>query len=142
MTAAGAEAVELKAMSLDGKPVAGCHFLLQLLDFAVFELDDLSAARADEVVVVPFVRDVVVLGLRTEMPGLSEACFAEEVQGAVDRGQSEVWVGLGELMVHGFGGDMFLAEKGAQNEFSLLGEFQLMFGEMLFEHIHFLYVFA
>ena len=49
---------------------------------------------------------------------------------------------LGELMIHGFGGNVFLPEKGGQNHFPLTGEFELMLTKMLLERIHFFYKFA
>ena len=63
MTTAGAETVELEPVRVDGKAVAGCDFLLQLLDLAIFEFDDLAAARADKMIVMTLVGDVVVLRL-------------------------------------------------------------------------------
>ena len=63
MTAARAETVQLEAVGLDRKAVPGGDFLLQFFDLAVLKLDDLTATRANEVIVVAFVRDVIVLGL-------------------------------------------------------------------------------
>ena len=63
MTAAGAETVEFEPVGLDGKTVAGGDLFLEFLDFTIFEFDDLAATRADEVIVVAFVGDVIVLGL-------------------------------------------------------------------------------
>jgi len=68
-------------VGLNGKPVAGGHFLLKLLDLAVFEFDDLPATGADQVVVVAFVGDVVVLRLGAEMPGLGQAGFLRALEG-------------------------------------------------------------
>lgn len=70
MAAAGTEAVELQPVGLDGKAIAGGDLFLQTLDLAVFKLDDLSAAGADEVVVMALMRDVVVLGLGAEVARL------------------------------------------------------------------------
>ncbi len=77
MPAAGAEAVEFQAVGLNSEPVFRGHFLLELLDLTVLELHDLPAAGTDEMIVVPFVRYIVVLGLRTEVSGLGEPCVAE-----------------------------------------------------------------
>ena len=63
MTAAGAEPVQLEPVRVDGKAIAGRDLLLQLLDLAIFEFDDLAAARADEMIVMTLVGDVVVLRL-------------------------------------------------------------------------------
>ena len=136
MPAAGAEAVEFQAVSLDGEPVSVGHFLLQLFDLAIFEFDNLSAPGADQVVVMALVGHVIVLGLRAEVAGLCDTGVTEEVQCAIDGGQSEVGVGLGELMIHRFGCDVLLSKKGAENKFPLAGEFQLMLCQMIFQRIH------
>jgi hypothetical protein len=136
MTTAGTEAVELKAMGLDGEAVPGGHFFLQLFDFAIFELHDSSAVGANEVVVVALVGDVVVLSLGTEVAGLGQAGFAKEIEGAVDRREPEMRVFSRKLMIHLFRRDVFLLEERVENQFTLAGEFQLMLSEMLLEHLH------
>ena len=79
MTAARAEAVEFEAVSLDDKAVPSGDFLLQFLDFTVLKFDDLSATRADKVIVMSLVSHVIVLCLRTEMPRLCNASVAKQV---------------------------------------------------------------
>jgi hypothetical protein len=142
MTAAGTETVEFKAVSLDGKAVAGGDFLLQLFDLAIFEFHDLPAARTDEVIVMALVGDVVVLRLRAEVSRLGDARITKEIQRAIDGGQSEMRIRLRELMIHGLGGDVLLPEKCGQDEFSLTGKFQLVFAEVLLEDIHLFREFA
>lgn len=137
MSAARTEAVQLEAVGLDGEPIAGGDFLLQFFDFAVFKLDDLATTSANEMIVVALVRDVVVLGLRTEVPGLGESRVAKKVQRPINGGQSQVGVGPGELVVHGFGGNMFLSEECREDEFALTGELQLVLSQMLLERFHF-----
>ena len=138
MTAVRAEAVELQTVSLNDEAVLGRHFLLQSFDLAVLEFHDFPATGADEVIVVPFVRDVVILRLGAEVAGLGQARFAEEIQGPVDGCQAEVRVLLGQLMVHGLGRDVFLTEERFQNEFPLPRQLQLMLRQMLAKHVHFL----
>ena len=82
-------------------------------------------------------RDVVVLCLGAEVPGLRKAGIAEQIQRPVDGGESKMRVGLSELMIHGFGGNVFLPEKRGQNHFPLAREFELMLAKMLLERIHF-----
>jgi hypothetical protein len=142
MTAAGAEAVQFEAVGLNGEAVFGSDFFLQALNFAVFELDDLAAAGANQVVVVSFVGDVVILGLGAEMAGLSQACFAKQIERAVDRGQAEMGVTLRQLVIHRFRRDMFLAKKGAEDQFALAGELELMFGQVVFQGLHLFRIFA
>ena len=123
MTAARAETIELEAVGLNGEPIAGGDFLLELFDFAVFKLHNLAATGANEVIVMTLVRHVIVLSLRTEVPGLGQSRVAKKVQCPVNGSQSEMRISFGELVIHRFGGDMFLAEKRCEDEFTLAGEF-------------------
>ena len=134
MTTARTETVEFEAVGLDRKAVAGRHFFLKTFDVAVFELHNLSAAGADEVVVVTFMGDIVVLGLGAEVPGLCQAGFAEEIERTVNRRQSQMGIFSRKLVVHRFRRDVFLLKKGIENQFTLAGELQLMLPEMLFQH--------
>ena len=115
MTAARTEAVELKSVGRDGKSVPGGHFFLESLNFFVFKFHDLLAAGADEVIVVALVRDVVVLRLRAEVPGLCEAGIAEQIERPVDCRESKMRIGLRQLVIHGLRGNVFLPEEGVQN---------------------------
>jgi hypothetical protein len=137
MTAAGTQAVEFEPVGLDGKAISGGDLFLQLFDFTVFKFGNLSATRAYQVVVVAFVGHIVVLRLRAEMPGLRDACVAKQVQGPINRGQPKVRIGLGELMVHGLGRDVFLSKEGGEDEFALSGEFELMLAQMFLKDVHF-----
>ena len=94
MTAARTEAVEFKAVGFDDESVSSGHFLLQTLDFLVFKFHDPLAAGTDEVIVVTLVRDIVVLCLRAEVPGLCETGIAEQIQRPVDGRESKMRVGL------------------------------------------------
>lgn len=141
MTAVGAEAVEFEAVGFDGEAVAGGHLFLKAFDVAVFELHDLSTVRADEVIVVAFMRDVVVLGLRAEVPRLRQAGFAKEIERAINRGQSQVRIFSSQLVVEIFCGDMFLFEKGVKNQLPLAGVLELMFSKVFFQGVHFFGVF-
>ena len=138
MAAARTEAVEFQAMGLDDKAIACGHLFLQAFNLAILELDDLAAAGTDEMVVMTLMGDVVVLRLRAEVAGLRQTCVAEEIQGTIDRGETEVWVFLGELMVHRLRCDVFLLQKGTQDQLALAGQLQLMLFEVLLEHLHLL----
>ncbi len=138
MTAARAEAIQLKAVGLDGEAVALCDFFLEAFDIAVFEFHDLPATGTYEVIVMPFVRDIVILSLCAEMAGLSKAGFAEQVQSAVNGGQSQVWILLGQLMIHRLGGDVLLLEECVEDELPLAGKFQLVLSEVFLKRLHFL----
>src|SRR4249920_844458 len=126
MTAARTEAVELKTVGLNRKSVPGGHFFLEPLNFLVLKFHDLIAAGADEVIVVALVRDVVVLRLRAEVPGLCEAGIAEQIERPVDCRESKMRIGLSQLVIHGLRGNVLLPEEGVQNQFTLACELELM----------------
>ena len=88
MAAARAEAVQFQSMGLDDEAIPCGDFLLQSFDFAILELHDRPATCADEMVVMTFVRDVVVLCLCAEVSGLSDPGFAKQVQCTVDGGEA------------------------------------------------------
>ena len=117
MTTVGAQPVEFQFMCLDYESILRRHLLLETLDLTILELHDLPAAGADQMIVVPFMRHVIILGLRAEVPGLGQAGLAKEIQCAVDRRQAEMRIFLRELVVHRFGRDMFLLEERRENEF-------------------------
>jgi hypothetical protein len=76
------------------------------------------------------------------MAGLCNASVAKQVQGPIDGSKSQMWVGLGELMIHGFSCNVFLSQECCQNHFPLTGKFELMLTKMLLERIHFFREFA
>lgn len=137
MTAARAEAVELETVSGDRKPVPRGDFFLEPLDIAVLELHDFPAAGANEMVMVALVRHVVVLGLRTEVPCLGQTGLAKEVERTVNSGQSQVRIFSRQLVIHLFSRDVFLLQKGIENQFTLPGKFELMFPEMFLQDSQF-----
>lgn len=122
MAAARAEAVQFQSMGLDDKPILRCDLLLQPFDLAILELHNGTAPRADEMIVMTFVGDVVVLRLGAEVSGLGNAGFAKQVQRTVDGGEAEMRILLRELMVHGFGRDVFLPEECRQDQLALAGQ--------------------
>ncbi len=85
MTATSTETIQFETVSRDSEAVPGRDFFLETLDVAVFELNDLATSGADQVVVVPFVRHIVVLSLSAEMSGLCQAGLAEKIECTVDR---------------------------------------------------------
>ena len=129
-------------MGLNAEPVLGRDFLLQPFDIVVLEFHDLAAGRADEVVVMAFVRDIVVLRLRAEMAGLRQPGFAKQIQRPVDGGQPDVGIFLGEEAVHLLGRDVLHSEKDVEDLLALPGELELMFRQVVFEDPDFFRVFA
>ena len=71
-------------MVFDDKSIPGSDFLLETLDLLILKFHDLLAAGADEVVVVALVRDIVILRLRAEVSGLSEAGITEQIECPID----------------------------------------------------------
>jgi len=140
MTAARTEPVELKSVGFDGKSIPGGHFFLEPLNFFIFELHDLLAAGADEVIVVAFVRHIVVFRLRAEVPGLGEAGIAEQIERPVDSREAEMRVGLGQLVIHGLSGNVFLPKEGVQNQLALASELELMLTQVLLQRLHFFHM--
>jgi len=137
MAATCAETVQLELVRLDDEAVAARHFFLKPLDLAILEFHDLAAPRADQMIVMAFVADVVVLRLRAEMPRLGESGLAEEIQRAIDRRQADMGVFPVEQAVHLFGGDVLVLQKGIQNLLALARQLQLVFREVIFERCDF-----
>ena len=77
MTAARAKTVQLETVRLNREAVARGDFLLEALDIAILKLDDFPAISTDKVIVVALVRDIIVLRLRTEVPGLCQPGLAK-----------------------------------------------------------------
>jgi hypothetical protein len=137
MPATGAEPIEFESVSLNDEAVLGGDLLLQAFDLAILELYNSSTAGADEVVVMALVGNIVVLRLGAEMAGLGNPRFAEQIQGAIDGGQSQVWIFFGELVIHGLRRDVLLPKKCRQDQLALAGELELMLRQVVAEHVHF-----
>ncbi len=142
MPAACAESVQFQSVGLNYESVFRRDLFLEPLDLAILKFHNGAATGTDEMVVMTFVGDVVVLRLGAEVPGLSNAGFAKQIQRAVDSGKTKMRVFLSELMVHGLGRDVFLSKKRRQNQLALAGQLQLMLGQMLAKHLHFFEGFA
>lgn len=110
---------------------------MKALDIAVLKFHDFSATGADEMIVVALVRNIVVLRLSPEVPGLRKACFTKEVQCAVNGRQPQMGIFPGQLVVHRLSRDMFLFQKCVEDQFTLASKFQLVLPKMLLEDSHF-----
>ena len=142
MTAAGAESVEFKPVGSNRKAVLGCDFLLKPFDITVFKLHDFATACADEMVVMALMRHVVILGLCPKVPGLSQPCFAEQVEGPIDGCEPKMGIFACQLMVHFLSRDVFLLQKCIENQLALARKFELVVLKMLFQNSHFLGMFG
>ena len=127
--------VQFQFMGPNGEPVFSGDFFLQLFYLTILEFYDFITHRADEMVVVPFMGHVVELCLAAEVLLLSEAGIAQEFERAVDRGQADMGVLLGEEPVHLFGRHVFHFQKGGEDVLTLTGELQSVFRKVLLENV-------
>jgi hypothetical protein len=123
MSAAGAHAVEFQFMGLDGEAISAGDLFLKSFDVFICEFHDLAAGGADEVIVVPLVRHVIVLGLCPEVASLGQPNLAKEIECSVNRGQANMWVLFGELPIHLLGSDVLVLQEHVQNMLALSREF-------------------
>lgn len=123
MSAAGAYAVEFQFMGLDSEAVSAGDLFLESFDVFILELHDLAAGSADEVIVVPLVRHVIVLGLRAEVASLGQPHVAKEIERPVNCGESDMGIFFRELPIHLFRGDVLILEEHVQNVLALSREF-------------------
>ena len=128
-------AVQFQFMGSNGESILSGDFFLQFFYLAILEFYDFITHRADEMVVVPFVGHVIELCLTSEMLLLSEAGLAQEFERAVDRGQADMGVLLGEQPIHLFGRHVFHFQKGREDVLTLTGQFQTVFRKMLLENL-------
>lgn len=136
----GAETVQLKLMGGDDEVVGRGHIVLQLLDGLVLELDDGAAPGTDQVVVVLTFGHVLVAGLTVaelHLPG--DARFREQLEGAVDRGVTNVRVLCPELEVQLLDAQVAVGgEEGIKNDIPLAGRLEPVLGDVIMEDLLFL----
>jgi len=94
---------------------------LQALDFILFELDDLSAFEADEMVVV-VTRGLFETGVPvSELPLMGEPQLLEELEGAIHRDVSDFRIHFFDPFQEVFDGEMSPgAKKSFQNDVPFL----------------------
>lgn len=83
------------------------------------------------------VRDVVVLGLGTEVPGLGQTGLTKKIERTIDSSEPQMRIFTSQLVVHLFSCDVFLLEKGVEDQFPLASELQLVLPEMFLQDSHF-----
>lgn len=135
LTAGRAQAIQFEFVSRYLKSVSRGHLLLQPFDITILEFYDLATVCADEMIVVPLVRHIIVLRLAAEVARLSEAGVAEQVHCPINRGKADMVPFLCQHQMHLIGGDMFHFEKSVQDNFSLFRQFELMLGEMVLQAV-------
>lgn len=124
-------------MSADGKPVLSGDLFLQFFNLAILEFNNFITRRADEVVMVAFVSDVVELGLTSEMLLLGQAGLAQQFQRAVYGCQSDVRVLFGEQPIQLLGRHVFHFQKAGEDIFALASQLEMISPKMFFENVQF-----
>ena len=123
--------VELVPVAQDAELVAVGDFQLALLDHRAFELDDLSTAHADQVVVV-FLLDLVAGHAVVETPFARQPRVAQELHRAVDGRVADVRVIGANATVDFFAGDVpGRFEKSREDRLTLFGVLEAVLLEVL-----------
>ena len=136
MTAVSAESVEFEPVGSNRKAVLGRDFLLKSFDIAVVKFHDLATACADEVVVMAFMGHVVILGLCSKVPSLSQPCFTEQVEGPVDGCEPKMMIFTSELMVNYLSRDVYVFQNGVEAQFTTACELEVAWLRMPVQNAH------
>ncbi len=102
----------------------------------IFELHDLAAHFADQVIVVGFVAQFEFLALCAEGERSGQLVLFEQVEGAVDGGDAGIEFGilLFDQQVEILGCEVVgMVVEGAQDRFALSGEFEIVAAQDLLE---------
>lgn len=90
-----AEAVEFEFVSFNGKPIFSSDGFLQVFNLTVVKFHNFSAACANQMVMMAFVRHIVELRLGAEMALLCQAGVTKEFERSVDGREANMWVFFG-----------------------------------------------
>ena len=110
-------------MSLDGEAISAGDLFLKSFDVFILEFHDLTAGRANEMIVVSLVGHVVVLRLRAEVARLGQPYFAKEIERPVNGGETDMRIFFRKLPIHLFRGDVLILQEHIQNVLPLPREF-------------------
>lgn len=94
LTALRTDAVKFEYVRREEEAEAKRHFFLKALDFDVFELDDLAARRASEVIVVIARGPFVTCRHAAHADFGDEACVGERAKKSIDRGEPDFGIAL------------------------------------------------
>ena len=123
MSAARAHTVEFQFMSLDREAISAGDFFLKSFDVFILEFHNLAAGGANEVIVVPLVGHIIVLGLRAEVASLGQSHFAKEIERPINGGEADMGLFFRELPIHLFRGDVLILQEHVENVLALPCEF-------------------
>ena len=118
-------------MRRDRKPMSGRDLFLQLFNVAVLKFDNEPALRADHMIMVAFVDDIVIVRLRAEVPLLRNAGITEQVERPVNGGQPDVRFVAAQCAVQFFRRHVLFLKKRVQDDFSLLRHLQAVLGQVI-----------
>jgi len=123
--------VEFVAVAQNAELVAVGDFQLGLLDHRAFELDDLSTAQTDQVVVV-FLFDFVAGNAVIKTPFVRQPRVAQELHRTVDGRVADVWMIGANAAVDFLTGDVpSRFEEGREDRLTLFGVLEVVLLEIL-----------
>ena len=128
-------------MRRNRKPVSGRDLFLQFFNVAVFKFDNEPALRADHMIMMAFVNDVVVVRLRAEVPLLRNAGITEQVERPVKGGQADVRFVAAKCAVQFLRRHVLFLKKRIQDDLALLRHLQAMLGQVVLQARPFLRMF-
>ena len=118
-------------MRRNRKPVSGRDLFLQFFDVAVLKFDNEPALRADHMIMMAFVDDVVVVRLRAEVPLLRNAGITEQVERPVKGGQADVRFVAAQGAVQFFRRHVLFLKKRIQDDLALFCHLEAMLGQVI-----------
>ena len=124
MATVGTQTVELQILRGQTKSIRRGDLLPQPLDGRIFEFDDVSAARADEMIVIPLREQIIVLGFFTETSSLRKAFVAQHSHRPIDRIQRGTMALPIEPAIQLADRNVLLLQKGLDDTFTLQAPIQ------------------
>jgi hypothetical protein len=139
LPATGAEPVEFQFVVLDEKSETIGNIHLELFNRLIFKLGNLSAARADQVVMMLAYRNLLVASLSIANANLAGyARVGKELQGSTNRRIADIRMLCPQCAVQLFDAHMPVRrQKKIENYFPLLSRFQPFPNDVIMKNIFF-----
>ena len=118
-------------MRRNRKPVFCRDLFLQFFNVAVLKFHNEAALRADHMIVMAFVDDVVVVCLSAEVPLLRNAGITEQVERPVKGGQSDVRFVAAQCAIQLFRRHVLFFKKRIQDDLALFCHLEAMLGQVV-----------